>query len=399
MDEFLQQTKTEQEKHYFISQKTSQTSNYDKNYKPHHLGGFGIFGALIFIATVFYLQVHFDSITDVVETSKQVFVFADVETDESLSPDLATNETDSRLSLPEPVKLEKLDKVTYDAKVLSLANGDVSGKWPVLNLPDPSSQPILPFKRVIAYYGNLYSKQMGILGELPEDQMLAKLDGEVAKWEAADPTTPVQPALHYIAMVAQADAGKSGLYRAQMPDAQIDKVLAMAEKRDAIVFLDIQVSLSTIQKELPKFEKYLMMPQVHLGIDPEFSMKDGSRPGKKIGTYDAVDINYTINYLSELVKNNNLPPKILVVHRFTRPMVTNYAQIKSTPEVQVVIHMDGWGPQEQKKGTYKSFIFPEPVQFTGFKLFYKNDTKTGTPILSPEQLLQLTPKPIYIQYQ
>lgn len=395
MDEFLQQAKTEQEKQYFMSSEVPRTSSDNKGYKPHHLGGFGIFGAFIFVATAFYLQVHFNDLDDVIETGKQVFVFAESEKEGTSSQD----DVVAPIPEPEKIELEKLDKVNYDAKVLALANGDTTGKWPVLNLPDPSSQPILPFKRVIAYYGNLYSKQMGILGELPEDQMLAKLDTEVEKWKVADPTTPVVPALHYIAMVAQADAGKSGLYRAQMPDAQIDKVLAMAEKRDAIVFIDIQVALSTIQKELPKFEKYLLMPNVHLGIDPEFSMKDGSRPGKKIGTYDAADINYTINYLSDLVKNNNLPPKILIVHRFTRPMVTNYAQIKPTPEVQVVMNMDGWGPKEQKKGTYKSFIFPEPVQFTGFKLFYKNDTKTGTPLLSPEELLQLTPKPIYIQYQ
>lgn len=399
MDEFLQQARQEQEKNYFLPSDVPVRNNH-LGYKPRHLGGFGLFGALFFVLTVLYLQIHFVDTNDFIDTVTSL-VFA--ETKEDINSSRFTGWTVEKeeevIVEPEKIELEKLDKVNYDAKVLSLANGDVSGKWPVLNLPDPSSQPILPFKRVVAYYGNLYSKQMGILGELPEDQMLAKLDTEVEKWKVADPTTPVVPALHYIAMVAQADAGKSGLYRAQMPDAQIDKVLAMAEKRDAIVFIDIQVSLSTIQKELPKFEKYLLMPQVHLGIDPEFSMKDGSKPGKKIGTYDAADINYTINYLSKLVKENNLPPKILIVHRFTRPMVTNYAQIKPTPEVQVVINMDGWGPKEQKKGTYKNFIFPEPVQFTGFKLFYKNDTQTGTPVLSPEELLKLTPKPIYIQYQ
>ena len=41
----------------------------------------------------------------------------------------------------------------------------------------------------------------------------------------------------------------------------------------------------------------------------------------------------------------------------------------------------------------------EPVQFTGFKLFYKNDTKRGSRLMTPEEILQLTPKPVYIQYQ
>jgi hypothetical protein len=164
--------------------------------------------------------------------------------------------------------------------------------------------------------------------------------------------------------------------------------------------LDIQVGFSTIQKELPLFKKYLEMPNVHVGIDPEFSMKSGIRPGLVVGTYDAEDINFVIDYLSEIVKEKELSPKILVIHRYTQKMVTNYNLITTIPEVQIVMHMDGWGTAPKKISTYKQFIYAEPVQFTGFKLFYKNDTmETGATIMSPEELLKLTPKPIYIQYQ
>ena len=90
------------------------------------------------------------------------------------------------------------------------------------------------------------------------------------------------------------------------------------------------------------------MPNVHLGIDPEFSMKDGSKPGKRIGSYNANDINYASEYLADLVKENNLSPKVFVVHRFTQGMVKNYKDIKLRPEVQIVMHMDGWGPPELK---------------------------------------------------
>lgn len=293
-----------------------------------------------------------------------------------------------------------LDTAAYNAKMIQITNGDTSGRWPVKGAY-PVAGAILPFKRVIAYYGNLYSKQMGILGELPEQEMLDKLMGEVKKWEAADSTTPVQPALHYIAVTAQQAPGAGGKYRLRMPFNQIDKVLAMAEKINAIVFVDIQVGLSNLETEVPQLEKYLKMPNVHLGIDPEFSMKTGHAPGKVVGTFDAADINYTIDYMSKLVKENNLPPKILVVHRFTGPMVTNSSKIKPTSEVQVVMHMDGWGEAERKIGTYKHFIYPQPVQFTGFKIFYKNDTKkvNRTEVMQPAQLLKLKPQPMYIQYQ
>lgn len=293
-----------------------------------------------------------------------------------------------------------LDTLRYDSLMTRLANGDKTGKWPVKNAPYPLPGAILPFNRIVAYYGNLYSKNMGVLGQYAPKEMLAKLKGEVKVWEAADTLTPVVPALHYICVTAQADAGRNGLHNLRMPFSQIDKVLDMAKEINALVFLDIQVGFSTVKTELPLLEKYMRMPNVHLGIDPEFSMKEGSVPGKRIGTFDADDINYITGYLSNLTKKYNLPPKIFVIHRFTKRMVTNYKDIKLRNEVQVVMDMDGWGGPELKKGTYKYFIAQEPVQFTGFKLFYKNDIKNAPHrMLTPKEVLSLKPSPIYIQYQ
>lgn len=296
---------------------------------------------------------------------------------------------------------EPVDTAKYNAQMKKLANGDTTGKWPVKKQPYPLAGAILPNKRIVVYYGNLYSKKMGALGEYAPKDMLSRLDAEVKRWEKADPSTPVQPGLHYIAVVAAGDPGKAGKYRTRMPFKQIDSVMTISKMRkNMIVFLDIQVALGSIRDELPQLEQYLKLPNVHLGIDPEFSMKDGSLPGRRIGTYDAADINYCSDYLAGLVKKYNLPPKVFVVHRFTKKMVTNYQNIKLRPEVQVVMHMDGWGEPELKKGTYRHFIYSEPVQFTGFKIFYKNDLKKApNRLMTPEELLKLKPAPIYIQYQ
>jgi hypothetical protein len=270
--------------------------------------------------------------------------------------------------------------------------------WPV-NGPAPLPGSILPHKRIVAYYGNPLSKRMGILGELPPDEMLKRLDREVKAWERADSTTPVVPALHLIAVVAQGSAGRDGLYRARMGDSLIERVYGWAQRQKAIMFLDIQVAKSTLQAELPRLTTFLSRPDVHLGLDPEFSMKRGGAPGKRIGTYDAADINYAIDFLADLVQKHNLPPKVLVIHRFTRPMVTNASKIKLDPRVQVVMHMDGWGPPWMKIDSYQAYVYAEPVQYTGFKLFYKNDTKKGHPLMKPRDVLALFPKPLYIQYQ
>lgn len=286
----------------------------------------------------------------------------------------------------------------YKQKMIHIVNGDSTGKWPV-KMDYPLEGSILPFKRIVSFYGNLYSKQMGILGELPPGEMLAKLQGEVAKWQKADTTMEVLPALHYIAVTAQGYAGKDGKHRLRMPFHQIDSVLNMAKRINAIVFLDVQVGLSTVQDEIPKLEAYLKLPNVHLGIDPEFSMKGGQAPGKVIGTMDATDVNFVSEYLAKVVKENNLTPKILIVHRFTKGMVTNSALIKLRPEVQVVMDMDGWGHPDLKYSSYKQYIHREPVQFTGFKLFYKNDIRNNGRMLTPSEVLALKPQPVYIQYQ
>ncbi|MGD0328254.1 MAG: hypothetical protein ABSB00_00895 [Minisyncoccia bacterium] len=312
------------------------------------------------------------------------------------------------------IPLPKLNKVDYDMRLFALAHMSTTTLaafiatttassslplWPV-KTTYPNAGAILPFKRVVAYYGNFYSTGMGVLGEYPADQVLSMLASTTAQWAAADPTTPVMPAIQYIAVVAQDKEGGEGKYISRMPDDQIEHALSMASSVNGLLILDVQVGKSTLQQELPMLEKYLKMPQVELAIDPEFSMKYGNPPGTVIGTFDAADINYAAQYLAGLVRDNYLPPKILIVHRFTQDMVTNYKKIQPLREVEIVMDMDGWGSQAKKEQTYNAVIYSEPVQFTGIKLFYKNDLKPpSTGMLTPAQILSLTPAPIYIQYQ
>jgi len=298
----------------------------------------------------------------------------------------------------EPVKSE-----TVPAKSKYFAGEDPEfarqNGWPVKHLPLlPGS--ILSNKRIIAYYGNPLSKRMGVLGQYPKEEMMRRLQKEVDGWEKADPSRPVQPALHLIAVVAQGEPGRAEKYRMVMPDKIINQVYDWAKEANAIMFLDIQTGHDDIQTLLPGFEWILKNPDVHLAIDPEFNLgKSKKKPGTLIGTYDAEEINFVSDYLQNIVKKYHLPPKVLVVHRFTRNMVTNASQIELHPEVEIVINMDGWGAPYLKRDSYRDFIVKEPVQFTGLKLFYHNDTKKGHPLLTPKEVLRLNPVPVYIQYQ
>ena len=272
--------------------------------------------------------------------------------------------------------------------------------WPTGPAPLPGA--LLPKNRIIAYYGNPHSKKMGVIGEYPEQQMLGMLDRTVAAWKAADPKTPIIPAIHLVTVVAQGAPGSDGMWRRRETPEMIERTYNWAKSKKGILFLDIQASHSTLQQEVPPLLKYLERPDVHLGVDPEFFMhydKEGVRPSAKIGTMMAADVNYVIRTLDKLVADKNLPPKILVVHRFTRRMVPDAENIRPTPRVQVVMHMDGWGPPWLKFDSYRDYIVEHPVQFTGFKLFYHNDTKKGDPLLTPPELLQLRPRLSYVQYQ
>ena len=269
-------------------------------------------------------------------------------------------------------------------------------------MPTPLPGAILPAKRIIAFYGTPLSKRMGVLGQYPKEHMLAKLDSVCADWAAADSTTPVQPALHFIAVVAQVAPGKDGKYRLRMDSAVIEKVYGWARERGALLFLDIQAGHSTIVDELPRLAKFLERPDVHLGVDPEFNMRylpDTVAPGKQIGSVRAAELNETIAFLSKLTVEKKLPPKVLVVHRFRGSMVRNAKDVTLDPNVQIVMHMDGWGIPSVKYNSYLEYIVKDPVQFAGFKLFYRHDTMKGDKLLTPMELVQLRPAPLYIQYQ
>jgi len=307
----------------------------------------------------------------------------------------ATDTARASITVPSIPGRSKKDSL---ALVAAIRAGRKDTRWPV-NTPPPLPGSILPARRIVAYYGNPLSKRMGILGELPPKDMLARLDKEVAAWNKADPAHPVQPALHLIVVVAQGAPGRDGKYRLRMADTLVETVTSWAAQRNALLFLDIQVGKATVQEEIPRLEKFLSRPNVHLGLDPEFSMKYGDKPGAKIGTMSSEDVNFAIGYLAKLVTANSLPPKILVVHRFTRNMLTGSKNVRLDPKVQVVLDMDGWGNPWLKFDSYRDYVAAEPIQFTGFKLFYHNDTKKGDPILTPSEVLLLNPKPHYIQYQ
>ncbi len=301
----------------------------------------------------------------------------------------------------------RLDSAASALQADSAAKRPGAGRNPIFakeqkwypQMPEFRDGSILPCNRVVVYYGNPASTRMGALGQYPRDEMLARLRRQADQWSQADPGTPVVPGLHLVAVVAQGDPGPSGKYRTQVRDAVVDSIHQMAKSINGILFVDVQVGTDDIRNIMPRFEEFLKRPDIHFAVDPEFYMRGGVVPGRRIGTMYARDINYVMDELTRIVRENNIPPKLLIIHRFTRGMVPDVENVRLRPEVQLVMHMDGWGAPWLKYDSYRDYVVRHPAQFTGWKNFYHNDTKKGDPLTTPQDLLQLWPEPLYIQYQ
>jgi len=261
--------------------------------------------------------------------------------------------------------------------------------------PTPRRDALLPWNRIVSYYGNPLSKKMGILGKLPPEEMMAGLAREAEAWRKADPATRVRPCLELVATVAADQPGPSGLYRTRMPDALIRKVIGWARSRGWLTILDVQVGHARVRDEVERLRPFLEAPDVHLALDPEFDMPAGVVPGRRIGTTDAKEVNVAIALLASMIEKKALPPKLLLVHRFTEGMLTNHDAVRLDPRVQVVMIMDGYGTPAFKRTAYRIAIRKEPVQFAGVKLFYKNDK----PLMTPREALRLQPGPSVVIYQ
>lgn len=260
---------------------------------------------------------------------------------------------------------------------------------------------LLPNNRIISYYGHPNSTLMGILGEGSKDDALALLREQGAAFAAADPSTPVVLAFELIATVAQASPGDDGKYIAYTGDEIIQEYLDYVTANNLILILDIQIGLDTLPNQIEIVRKWLEYPNVHLAIDPEFSMRANEVvptdrvPGTFIGEVGGDELNVAMQMVSEIVAANGLPSKIVMVHQFESDMIYNKDAIVVPANVDFVLDMDGFGGMDAKVSNYGHFVRDELIEYGGIKLFYQQDD----PVMTPEQIVVLDPPPLVVIYQ
>lgn len=254
---------------------------------------------------------------------------------------------------------------------------------------------LLPDHRLLLYYGFPENERMGILGEYDPDELLTHLKAEAANYEAADNSRPWKLGLELIASVAQGSPGADNKYIADTDGKWLDLYTEFTAANDMVLFLDVQMGFKTPKEDYVGLERWLKYDHVHLGIDPEFHMREGELPGQDIGQIDGSDVTEAQHWLVEIAKKYNVSRKTLIVHQFHYSMIENKDTIKPVDGVDLVIDEDGFGPPAMKKETYNVVITQEPIEYNGIKLFYKQDD----PLMTAAEVLALDPPPDVVIYQ
>lgn len=254
---------------------------------------------------------------------------------------------------------------------------------------------LLPDHRLLLYYGFPGNDRMGILGEYEPDQLLEHLKAEAVNYEAADNSRPWKLGFEVIASVAQGSPGPDNLYIADTSGKLLDQYTEFTAANDMVLFLDVQMGFKKPKDDYSGLERWLKFDHVHLGIDPEFHMREGELPGQDIGQIDGADVTEAQNWLVEIAKKYNVSRKTLIIHQFHHTMIENKDTIKPVDGVDLVIDEDGFGPPSMKEDTYSVVITQEPIEYNGIKLFYKQDD----PIMTATEVLALNPSPDVVIYQ
>jgi hypothetical protein len=252
---------------------------------------------------------------------------------------------------------------------------------------------LFPRQTVVAFYGAPQARELGTLGIGSPQAVARRLERQARDY--ARPGRPVLPAFELISTIVQSDPGDDGDHAMRQEPRVLRRYLRAARRNDMLLILDIQPGYASFLDEVRALRRFLLEPDVSVALDPEWSMDPPALPGQEIGSTDAATINRVSAYLSRIVRENRLPEKMLVVHRFTDEMIQNEAALKQYPGVALTVNVDGFGDRANKISRYHSFTRGRRKRHHGFKLFYEEDTN----LMAPTRVLALRPPPELVVYE
>jgi hypothetical protein len=249
---------------------------------------------------------------------------------------------------------------------------------------------------ILAFYGHPLSKNMGILGRMPKEELLVQLDVLADEYRAESGGKDIVKAFYIIYGTCWPE-GEIGKIRSSVLQEYIDFAL----ENNMLIFLDHQIGKYDPVESLASMFQYLKYPNVHLALDPEWRT---TKPMQEFGRVTGGEINNAQQAMQDYINANNITgERMLVIHQFRDVMIKDRDVINADYQKVRLIHcMDGVGTPKEKLDTYKFNARATNMPIKAFKLFYDfklEKVLVDTPLLTPKEVYALNPRPSLIMYQ
>lgn len=257
-------------------------------------------------------------------------------------------------------------------------------------------QSVLLNNDILALYGKPGARNMGILGQYSLSHLDSVIAPFIRMYDDANGIRGVIPSLYIIYGTVWPE-GEIGI----LSERVVREYIEFARERGWIVYLDHQIGKYTVEQAMNRLLPWLAYPNVHLALDPEWRT---TKPMKEIGSVTASELNVAQTMMQEYLIEHRLPGRrMLVVHQFKPRMILDRPQVKSDYELVQIIHCaDGFGSPSVKRNTYAFNALASNMPLKSFKLFLE-PTIAGAgwdkPLMTPEEVLALDPRPYLIMYQ
>lgn len=255
---------------------------------------------------------------------------------------------------------------------------------------------LFPDRVFVASYGNPIGPALGVLGERDVQGSIEYTEQLAADYEGLFGDVQVQPAFEIITSIASSGP-EGGDYSRREDIELVTEWVDAATEAGLYVMLDLQPGRTDFLTQAKEIEELLIRPNVGLALDPEWRLEPDQVHLEQIGTVTTAEVNEVSAWLAELVREHNLPQKLLIIHNFRLSMLTNREDLVDHWELAEMIHIDGQGGQEAKDSTYEVITNAGPDWlWWGWKNFYDEDVPG---IRSPEDTAVIQPQPHFISYQ
>jgi len=250
---------------------------------------------------------------------------------------------------------------------------------------------------IIAYYGRPKAAYMGIVGRHSKEEIIERVKTTANDFQTIASHKKAKPALYLIYGTCQPQ-GEIGY----MSDAMTHEYIRYALEEDTLIILDHQIGRYTLKEAVDRLLPYLVYPNVHIALDFEWRTVN---PMKEIGYVRGEELNWVQEYVQDFLSRNRIPvKKYIVFHQFTKSMLRDPYVISSVyPQVGLIHCTSGWGPPDKKASTHALNAAITQVPLKGFKLWYHYSDKPGIhfddPLMTPNEVLSLSPAPLLVIYQ